>query len=201
MQRPEEGVLDVNNRCGVCFPDIEDAIIQQAMAVVRGAMFSEVGITTQLLNPDALAETVALVLLGPLRRLLHIVRGWRDDAFVIPRDKLRFDLGQLEQTLWEMQKLMSASFYWLSDQEIDAQMFMDMYLETRMHVMMVLCYVRLIERMMDICSDSYMGRYLQLLADRSCDLASYLVRVVETAPKLGWIIPPYFILGLWTKKA
>ncbi len=183
----------MNNQCGVCFPDIEDAIIQQAMASVRGAMFSEAGVATHLLSPDDLAETVALVLLGPLRRLLHIVQGWRDDAFVIPRDKLRFDLGQLEQTLWEMQRLMSASFYWLSDQEIDAPKFMDMYRETRMHVMMVLCYVRLIERMMDIGSDPYIERYLQLLTDRSCDLASYLVRVVETAPELGWIIPPYFI--------
>lgn len=183
----------MNNQCGVRFPDIEDAVIQQAMASVREAIFSEADVMTHPLNPDDLAETVALASLEPLRRLLHIVQRWRDDAFMIPRDKLWFDLSQLEQTLWEIQKLMRASFYWLSDHEIGAPIFMDMYRETRMHVMMILCYVRLIERMMDIGSDPYVERYLQLLTDRSCDLASYLVKVVETAPELGWIVPPYFM--------
>ncbi len=193
MRDFEEDKFDMNNQGSVRFPDIEDAVIQQAIALVQDARLSEVDIAAYRSNPDDLAKTVALALLEPLRRLLHIVQRWRDDAFVVPYEELRFDLSRLEGALWEMQELMSAPFSWLSEHEVEAPVFMDMYRETRMHVTMVLCYVRLIDRKMDMGPDSYIERYLGLLTDRSFGLASYLIRVAETAPVLDWIIPPYFI--------
>jgi hypothetical protein len=177
----------------MCFPDIDDAIVQQAMASVQEAIISKEDAAAFVFGPDDLIKTIALALLEPLGRLLHVFQRWKDEALVVPLDRLRYDVRQVEQALWEMQQLVSAPFPWLSEYEVEVAVFIDMYREIRMHVTMILCYVRLLRRTMDVRPSAYIERYLQLAMDKGLVLASYLIKVVKTAPKLDWIIPPYFI--------
>ncbi len=193
MQGSEEGGSEVDNQYRMCFPDIDDAIIQQAVASVQEAIISKEDAAAFVFDPDDLIKTIALALLEPLGRLLHVFQRWKDEALVVPLDRLRHDVRQVEQALWEMQQLVSAPFPWLSEYEVEVAVFIDMYREIRRHVTMILCYVRLLRRTMDVRPSAYIERYLQLAMDKGLVLASYLIKVVETAPKLDWIVPPYFI--------
>lgn len=199
-ERIEEDESEMGNQYRVSCPNI-DAIVRQAMMSAQeavlpdGEICEDGGLTFHgsQLSSHNLTKSVAFALLSPLGRLLTVVQRWRDVGFMVPDEGLKCDLSQLEQALFEMQEVVSAPLSWLDACEAEVPVFMDMYRATRTHITLVLCYVRLATRTMDVRPAAYIARYLQLVTDRSFDLASYLLKVVETAPHLDWIVTPYFI--------
>jgi hypothetical protein len=196
----EEAESEMENQYRVSCPNI-DAIVQQAMMSAQEVVLPD-GETCEdggptfygsQLRSHNLTKSVAFALLPPLGHLLTVVQRWRDVGFVVPDEGLKCDLSQLEQALFEMQEIVSAPFSWLYECEVEVPVFMDMCRATRTYITLVLCYVRLATRTMDVRPAAYIARYLQLATDRSLDLASYLLKVVETAPHLDWIVTPYFI--------